>query len=825
MSATIDIYGPISKITGDFPLNAIREATSYAVEGAEFAQSYRRGMWDGRKHLFKTNTGAFPTGLLSIVTHVLDVASTKYVINDHRKISPPQGSSFDLLGVRMEGKYDYQLDAAIKAVEAKQGVLRIATNGGKCLHPDTQVMLYTGDTKAAKDVVVGDLLMGPDSLPRTVQSICTGRSEMFKITPNLGDPWICNNVHVLTLRDSRRTGNHAGEIVDVALPDYFKLTKNKRRLLKQFSVGVTYANTVAPTINPYFLGVWFGDGRKDLSQGVQVTTMDPEIVDLLNVTCQDWGLRLSKYESESSGLARTYGLVTDKGQENPLLTEMKRVCGDASALPVSCLRGDKRTRLLFLAGLLDTDGHLQENSKGFEITQVRSAYADAIQTLARSLGFRATLKPKVVNGVTYYRVSIYGDLHTIPTRLPRKQAKVRSQPYQTNTGFRVESIGVGDYAGFTLDGDGRFLLGDFTVTHNTEIACAITMNLKLPTLFMVTTRELLYQARERFQKRLGANDTEVGIVGDGHWEPGTWVTIATADTLESRFDTKECQDFLKGTQVLFVDECHHAGSETWYEVCTACPANYRFGLSGTPMDRTDGANLRLLAAIGPIIVDIPNKFLVDRGISARTHIIFSKVTAPMLPKKTTYATAYKQGVVENPNALSLIVDWTKAFTEVGLSTLILCEQIEHGKLIDTALWTAVDGAFIPHLFINGKETTEVRQSGLKDFGERRLPVLIASTILDEGVDVPTIDALILAGSRKSRIKTMQRLGRGLRGDKLIAVEFANYTHDHLLRHSLQRYEDYKKEDCFPLYQSAPDAKLVARLWNESSKDLAQDSKR
>ena len=184
-----------------------------------------------------------------------------------------------------------------------------------------------------------------------------------------------------------------------------------------------------------------------------------------------------------------------------------------------------------------------------------------------------------------------------------------------------------------------------------------------------------------------------------------------------------------------------------------------------------------------------------------------------------------QGVVENPNALSLIVDWTKAFTEVGLSTLILCEQIEHGKLIDTALWTAVDGAFIPHLFINGKETTEVRQSGLKDFGERRLPVLIASTILDEGVDVPTIDALILAGSRKSRIKTMQRLGRGLRGDKLIAVEFANYTHDHLLRHSLQRYEDYKKEDCFPLYQSAPDAKLVARLWNESSKDLAQDSKR
>ena len=272
---------------------------------------------------------------------------------------------------------------------------------------------------------------------------------------------------------------------------------------------------------------------------------------------------------------------------------------------------------------------------------------------------------------------------------------------------------------------------------------------------------------------------------------------------------------------MFVDECHHAGSETWYDVCTACPANYRYGLSGTPMDRTDGANLRLLAAIGPIIVDIPNKFLVERGISAKTYIIFSKITAPMLPKKLVYASAYKQGVVENPNALIKIIDWTKAFQEAGLSTLILCEQIEHGKAIDKALWTATDGVFIPHLFIHGEEDTAVRVNALKDFGERRLPVLIASTILDEGVDVPTIDALILAGSRKSRIKTMQRLGRGLRGNKLIAVEFANFTHDLLLKHSLTRWEDYKKEDCFPMFQSDPDVDLVKRLWNDIEDNRAK----
>lgn len=478
MTARIDVYGPISKLSGEFPTAAIREATSYAVEGAQFSKMYRKGVWDGRKHLFKAGSGSFPTGLLPIVQEVLAVTETPCEVHDHRPAVTPLGRTYDLVGVVMDGKYDYQLEAAKTAVEQKQGILQIATGGGK-----------------------------------------------------------------------------------------------------------------------------------------------------------------------------------------------------------------------------------------------------------------------------------------------------------------------------------------------TEIACAITRYLGRPTMFMVTTRELLYQARDRFMKRLGATEAAVGLVGDGHWSPGTWVTISTVDTLESRYDRQECQDLLHATEVIFMDECHHLGSETWYDIATACPAQYRYGLSGTPMDRTDGASIRLLAAIGPVIVNIGNKFLVERGISARTDIIFTKITSPVLPKKLPYASAYKQGIVDNPHALASVIEWTKVFHECGLSILILCEEIAHGKAIDAALWTDTGDAFIPHLFIHGEEDTDTRRTALKDFGERRLPVLIASTILDEGVDVPTIDALILAGSRKSRIKTMQRLGRGLRGSKLIAVEFANFTHDHLLRHSLQRYEDYKKEDCFPLHQSGPDVELVKRLWN------------
>jgi superfamily II DNA or RNA helicase len=348
----------------------------------------------------------------------------------------------------------------------------------------------------------------------------------------------------------------------------------------------------------------------------------------------------------------------------------------------------------------------------------------------------------------------------------------------------------------------------------TTLSASVTKYLNLKTLFTVTSVELLYQVQKMFAKRLDIPLEDVGIIGDGHWSPKSWVTVAIVDTLEARLDTQDCIDFLESIEVLFIDEAHHTGSDTWYSVVSLCPAFYRFGLSGTPLDRTDGANLRLLAATGDIIVDIGNKFLVELGVSAKAHIVFDKITGPVLPRKTKYPSAYKQGVTDNEQLNEKVLAWTTAGVDAGLSVLILVSEIAHGKFLDEQLWTNVDGKFIPHQFIWGDESSEVRSTALTEFGERRLPVLLASTILNEGVDVPTIDMIICAGAKKSKIQTLQRLGRGLRGDKLIVVEFSNFCHDYLLRHSMQRLQDYKNEECFPIYQcTEPSSAFVQKLWD------------
>jgi hypothetical protein len=179
-------------------------------------------------------------------------------------------------------------------------------------------------------------------------------------------------------------------------------------------------------------------------------------------------------------------------------------------MPFNYTRAPREHRLLFLAGLLDSDAEL--GSGCFTIVQKREDWAREIWWMARSLGLCATIAPrkgrcKRANGSIfegdYWRVIISGDTDMIPTRIPRKQARPRQQKkIATRTGFSADPIGQGDYYGFTLEGDGRFLLGDFTVAHNSSLTLQMLASLKHPCLY-VTGEETKEQVAGT-ARRIGA---------------------------------------------------------------------------------------------------------------------------------------------------------------------------------------------------------------------------------------------------------------------------------------------------------------------------------
>jgi len=71
----------------------------------------------------------------------------------------------------------------------------------------------------------------------------------------------------------------------------------------------------------------------------------------------------------------------------------------------------------------------------------------------------------------YHRVSISGHLDGIPCKVLRKKARPRKQIKNVlRTGFKIDPKNKGEYFGFEVVGpDNLFLMGDFTVAHNSRI--------------------------------------------------------------------------------------------------------------------------------------------------------------------------------------------------------------------------------------------------------------------------------------------------------------------------------------------------------------------
>lgn len=117
---------------------------SFWSDGAQFSIPYRKGLWDGRRHLYKCATaknpfGKFPTGLVSRVIGLMESHFPKESINvlDERQ-RPEAQQPLPLVGVEL---YDYQKEAVEKALTCTRGLFRLATGGGKSL-VECAIMAY-----------------------------------------------------------------------------------------------------------------------------------------------------------------------------------------------------------------------------------------------------------------------------------------------------------------------------------------------------------------------------------------------------------------------------------------------------------------------------------------------------------------------------------------------------------------------------------------------------------------------------------------------------------------------------------------------------------
>lgn len=93
-----------------------------------------------------------------------------------------------------------------------------------CHAKGSKILMYDGNIKNVEDVVVGDLLMGPDSKPRKVLELVRGQDEMFEIQPSKSKPFVVNGEHILHLKTDK----------SLNLPDTINISVNEYLCLSNF---------------------------------------------------------------------------------------------------------------------------------------------------------------------------------------------------------------------------------------------------------------------------------------------------------------------------------------------------------------------------------------------------------------------------------------------------------------------------------------------------------------------------------------------------------------------------------------------------------------
>lgn len=643
--------------------------------------------------------------------------------------------------------------------EAKEAVLSEWEQGHKktllvlptgCHAKGQRLLMADGRSERVENIKLGDRLIGADSKPRTVLHINTGTGSLYLIKPVKGKPFIVTEDHKLTLVRTAEKKNVAypyqkkrDEIIDVTVKEWLAWTNNKKHLYKLFRAGeidFPDASRIKPPIDPYSLGIILGRGEHS---GCKRSELHKQLKEI----------GLNGLEADDKYIPQIYKTL------------------------------DVKQRLEVIAGLVDADGY--EKCKGYDFISKSWRLAEDLAFMCRSVGLAAYIKQytKTISNLifkdTYYRVLISGDCDKIPCRVYKKKSGKREQKKNAlRTGFTVEKIGKGEYYGFTVDGDNRYLLDDFTVTHNcgkTIVFAKIAehcVNQGKRVLILAHRGELLEQAADKILKTTGLRSAlekaESSCLN-------SWYRIAVG-SVQSLMREKRLNKFSKDYfDTIIIDEAHHCISDSYQKILNYFENADVLGVTATP-DRGDMKNL------GEVFESLAYEYTLPKAIKEG---YLSPIKAMTIPLKLDISGVgiqtgdYKTSDLDSaldPYLYQIAEEMQKVCKDkktVVFLPLVKTSQ-KFRDILNSFGFRAAE--------VNGE--SKDRAQVLNDFDNGEYNVLCNSMLLTEGWDCPSVDCIVILRPTKVRSLYSQMVGRGTRlaqgKEYLLLLDFLWQTEKHEL---------------------------------------------
>jgi superfamily II DNA or RNA helicase len=224
------------------------------------------------------------------------------------------------------------------------------------------------------------------------------------------------------------------------------------------------------------------------------------------------------------------------------------------------------------------------------------------------------------------------------------------------------------------------------------------------------------------------------------------------------------RDFVKEFDMIICDEVHNLRGDTVRSVAeNAINATTRIGCTGTlPDPKVD--KMRIEGALGPVVHRVTAKDLIDAGhasdILIKIAYIFHSQETKKLAKGLPYDEERKFLEEYEPRnkVLRFIVN---KHHEVDHNCLVLVDHIAHAENLVEMMETMGDDR---HIFLVTGETHPDKREEIRQFVNKNKKCVIVATygVFSTGISIKRLHAVIFGSAGKSKIRTLQSIGRGLR---------------------------------------------------------------
>lgn len=305
------------------------------------------------------------------------------------------------------------------------------------------------------------------------------------------------------------------------------------------------------------------------------------------------------------------------------------------------------------------------------------------------------------------------------------------------------------------------------------------------TVILFNSKQLLKQTFD-FLSNLGIDNLGIAF-GEGYQNGD--IMLCTVQSIDKIFHTH-----LEEAEVLMIDEVHEfcTGATSLAAIESFPKAAYRFGFTATP-PKDDIPYHNLIGAIGAVLEERSTTDLIEEGFLTKPIIQIIKINHKdtHLSHDMSYREVYDQFLINSTERNNVIKNIVKNIRskDKNSKVLILVKELEHLERLKD---------LIPDAYaLEGKDTLEERYKVISKFLKKDKGVLIATKIMQTGINIEEITHFINARGYKSEIPTIQGLGRSLRKhhskQKVYCYDFNDGDIKYLGSHSRNRLRSYRDE--------------------------------